>query len=112
MLIISLMGYCAHLLMYNNRILLFLWFVFADTLSASSEPERVCTTANSWCKLYKSNPLINVYTVLNGKPGRDIMFCIKPWKPPLHTSDCHFDHADMFTSKVILNLFGTRAESD
>lgn len=63
-----------------------------DILSWSSEPEWVCTTENSQCDLYSSNPLIaswqNVYTTLsnsiqpvNGKAGRDIMFCIKPLKP-------------------------------
>lgn len=89
-----------------------------DILSWSSEPEWVCTTENSQWNLYSSNPLIaswqNVYTILsnsilpvNGKAGRDIMFCIKPLKPLLHNVVClfHFDHIDIFTSEVIPNLF-------
>lgn len=89
-----------------------------DILSWSFEPEWVCTTENSQRDLYSSNPLIaswqNVYTILsnsiqpvNGKAGRDIMFCIKPLKPLLHNVVClsHFDHIDIFTSEVIPNLF-------
>lgn len=89
-----------------------------DILSWSSEPEWVCTTENSQWNLYSSNPLIaswqNVYTILsnstlpvNGKAGRDIVFCIKPLKPLLHNVGClpRFDHTDIFTSEVIPNLF-------
>lgn len=90
----------------------------ADICSWRFEPEWVCTTENIQCDLYSSNPLIaswqDVYTILsnsiqpvNGKAGRDIMFCIKPLKPQLPIVVClsHFDHIDIFTSEVIPNLF-------
>lgn len=104
-------------------LVIYVWYA-VNILRWGSKPEWVFTPENSQGNLHLSNPLIaswqNVYTILsnsilpvNGKAGRDIMFCIKPLKPMLHNVVCrsYFDHTDIFTSEVIPNLFfGARSE--